>query len=130
MPTRRIFLHGLVAAPLPLFSGALKARAQAASGRFTGASGHATTGTGGIVAQDGVNYVSLAEDFRFDGAPDPKVALGRNGYDPATLLGPLKSDTGAQSYRIPDSIDPAAYNEIWIWCEQFNVPLGSAKLNR
>lgn len=130
MPTRRIFLHGLVAAPLPLFSAVPLARAQSASGKFVGASGHATTGTGGIVTQNGAAYVSLAEDFRFDGAPDPKVALGRDGFDPATLLGALKSDSGAQSYRIPDGIDPAAYNEIWIWCEQFNVPLGSAKLSR
>ena len=129
MPTRRIFVTGLIAVPLPLFSGVLRAQTLA-SGRFTGASGHVTSGTGGLVVQDGATWVSLAEDFRFDGAPDPKVALGRGGYDPSTILGPLKSDSGAQSYRLPESIDPAAYDEIWIWCEQFDVPLGSARLSR
>ena len=25
-------------------------------------------------------------------------------------------------------INPDDYNEVWIWCERFNVPLGVAKL--
>ncbi|MCB1403372.1 MAG: DM13 domain-containing protein, partial [Rhodobacteraceae bacterium] len=67
-------------------------------------------------------------DFAFDGAPDPKVALGQDGYRKDTLLGPLRSETGAQSYALPEGLDPAAYNEIWIWCERFDVPLGVATL--
>ncbi|MEO1000268.1 MAG: DM13 domain-containing protein [Pseudomonadota bacterium] len=97
-------------------------------GTFTGASRHVTTGHGAIIQQDGKWYVSLAEDFFFDGAPDPKVALGNDGYDPDTLLEPLRENTGAQLYEIPASIDVTAYNEIWIWCEQFAVPLGVAAL--
>ncbi|WGH80281.1 DM13 domain-containing protein [Jannaschia ovalis] len=94
-------------------------------GSFTGASGHATNGTAEIA--DG--RVNLLADFRFDGAPDPKVALGRDGYDPATLMGPLAADSGASSYALPAGVDPADYNEVWIWCERFNVPLGVARLN-
>ena len=95
------------------------------TGSFSGASNHVTSGTAEVA--DG--QVNLLADFAFDGAPDPKVALGRDGYDPSTLMGALTSDTGASSYAIPAGIDPAQYNEVWIWCEQFNVPLGVARLN-
>ena len=93
-------------------------------GRFEGASNHRTTGTAEIAG----GQVNLLADFQFDGAPDPKVALGRGGYDPATLMGPLRSDSGASSYTIPAGIDAGAYDEVWIWCERYNVPLGVAKL--
>lgn len=93
-------------------------------GTFQGASNHVTTGTAEIA--DG--KVNLLADFTFDGAPDPKVALGRDGYDANTLMGPLTSNSGASSYQIPAGIDASQYNEVWIWCERFNVPLGVAKL--
>ncbi|MEJ6393290.1 DM13 domain-containing protein [Gymnodinialimonas sp. 2305UL16-5] len=93
-------------------------------GTFQGRSNHVTSGRVEIV--DG--RVNLLDDFFFDGAPDPKVALGNNGYDPSTLMGLLTSNTGASSYQIPDGINPDDYNEVWIWCERFNVPLGVARL--
>ena len=98
-------------------------------GTFTGASNHETRGRAEVVTQGGKSEVILLDDFWFDGAPDPKVALGRNGYDPSTLMGKLRSNTGKQSYAVPAGIDAAQYNEVWIWCERFNVPLGVAKLN-
>ncbi len=121
MQTRRTFLATAAAlAAGPAFAGG-----HGRLGTFTGASNHVTTGTAEIAG----NQVNLLDDFTFDGAPDPKVALGNDGYDPATLMGALRSNTGAQSYAIPAGIDPANYNEVWIWCERFNVPLGVAKLN-
>ena len=94
-------------------------------GTFKGASNHVTTGTAEVAG----NKVNLLGDFTFDGAPDPKVALGKDGYDSSTLMGALTSNNGASSYAIPAGIDPSDYNEVWIWCEKFNVPLGVAKLN-
>lgn len=94
-------------------------------GKFTGASDHKTSGT--VEIADG--KVNLLDDFSFDGAPDPKVALGRDGFLPETLMAPLKSNSGASSYEIPAGLKPEDYNEVWIWCEQYNVPLGVAKLN-
>ncbi len=99
-----------------------------AQGEFRGESGHATGGAAAIVEQDGRFFVSLGRDFSFDGAPDPKVALGRDGYRPEGLLAPLRSGSGAQTYEIPLGLDPREFNEIRIWCEQFNVPLGVARL--
>ena len=119
---RRIFLATVaaVAAAPAAFAGG-----HGRLGKFEGASDHVTTGTAEVA--DG--KVNLLGDFTFDGAPDPKVALGRNGYDASTLMGNLKSNTGAQSYTIPAGIDASQYNEVWIWCERFNVPLGVARLN-
>ena len=94
-------------------------------GSFVGKSNHVTTGTAEIAG----NTITLLDDFTFDGAPDPKVALGNNGYDESTLLAPLQSNKGKQSYTVPASIDTSKYNEVWIWCEKFNVPLGVAKIN-
>jgi hypothetical protein len=29
---------------------------------------------------------------------------------------------------VPAHVDPEAYNEFYVWCEQYNVPLGVADL--
>ncbi|MEM6467072.1 MAG: DM13 domain-containing protein [Pseudomonadota bacterium] len=125
MVSRRMILAGLAATALPKLA---FAQASTRSGMFEGRSQHITKGTARLVIQDGVAEVHLSADFTFDGAPDPKVALGRDGYDPASLMGKLKSLNGASSYTVPASLDATGYNEVWIWCERFNVPLGVAKL--
>ncbi len=94
-------------------------------GTFTGVNNHLVTGTAEIAGTE----VNLLDDFTFDGAPDPKVALGKDGvYDPATIMAPLASDTGASSYIVPEGINSDDYNEVWIWCERFNVGLGVAPI--
>ena len=97
-------------------------------GTFKGKSNHITTGGVKVVKEGGKYRIELQGDFSFDGAPDPKVAMGKNGYDKSTLMGKLKSNSGAQVYKVPASINVDEMNEVWIWCEQFNVPLGVAKL--
>jgi electron transfer DM13 len=122
---RRAFLTLTTAGLAALPANTLFAGGHGSLGTFTGASNHVTTGTAEVAG----NQVNLLDDFTFDGAPDPKVALGKDGFDPKTLMGPLTSNTGASSYAIPAGIDASDYNEVWIWCEKFNVPLGVAKLN-
>lgn len=121
---RRSFLTltvtGLVAASaVPVLAGG-----HGRLGTFTGAARYGIGGTAEIAG----NQVNLLDDFRFGNAPDPKVALGKDGYDSSTLMGLLTNKSGASSYTIPAGINPDDYNEVWIWCEQFNVPLGVAKL--
>ena len=121
MQTRRTFLISAAAlAASPALAGG-----HGRLGTFVGESNHVTTGTAEIAG----DTITLLDDFTFDGAPDPKVALGRDGYDASTLMGALKSNNGKQSYTVPAGINTADYNEVWIWCERFNVPLGVAKLN-
>lgn len=101
------------------------------SGSFTGASGHVTSG-GVTIAKnaDGTATVTLASNFSLDGAPDPRVGLGKNGkYRKGTDLGALKSKDGGQSYIVPANVNIDDLNEVYIWCRQFSVPLGVARVN-
>ena len=100
-------------------------------GTFVGASDHITTGSVEVVKNaDGSHTVILGSDFTFDGAPDPRVGFGKNGkYDKSTGMGILKSNDGKQSYVVPAGIDPSDYNEVYVYCLKFTVPLGVAKLN-
>ena len=119
-----------VAAAAAMLAAASAARAETLkSGEFAGESGHKVSGTVSVESDGSTATLRFSPDFAFDGAPDPKVAFGAGGYDPATLLGPLKGDTGEQVYEIPASLDLTAYNEVWIWCEEFAVPLGMARID-
>lgn len=99
------------------------------SGMFSGLNNHVATGKVELVKTDAGYVIKLGADFTFDGAPDPKIAFGKDGeYDSATLIEPLKSNSGEQSYAVPASIDTSKYNEVYIWCEKFAVGLGVASL--
>ncbi len=98
-------------------------------GSFTGLKGHATTGQVAVVRTAGGWEVHLKDDFTFDGAPDPRIGFGAEGKFAAnTDFEPLRSNTGAQVYTVPAGVDPGAYDEVYIWCRQYSVPLGVAKL--
>ena len=122
-------------APKPEASAGTVTLAQAADARvtargtFVGKSKHVTTGHASIGRVGKQWVVILEDDFTFDGAPDPHVALGNNGYDKNASLALLSSNNGKQVYAIPASLDVGKVNEVWIWCERFAVPLGLAKLN-
>ncbi|MEO0390063.1 MAG: DM13 domain-containing protein [Pseudomonadota bacterium] len=93
------------------------------SGVFSGRTGHVASGHGTLTDMG----VSLARNFWFDGAPDPRVGLGHGGtFDPATDMGALRRNTGAQLYGLPRHLDAAAYDTIVVWCRKFNVPLAVA----
>lgn len=99
------------------------------SGSFKGASNHQTKGKVTVVTEDGQTVVKLNSGFNLDGAPDPKVGFGANGkYDKESKLGALRSNSGAQSYPVPADLDVSGYDEVYIWCEKYSVPLGVAKL--
>ena len=123
MQTRRTFLFAAtgLAVSLPFAGFAQSAK----SGTFTGAQGHVSSGGVQLTGDS----VILLDDFKLDGGPDPKVALGRNGYDASTLMGRLSSFSGRQIYSLPAGVDASDYNEVYIWCERFNVPLAVAKVN-
>ena len=100
------------------------------SGTFTGASDHVTTGGVTVTKNaDGTATVTFDASFSLDGAPDPRVGFGKDGtFIEASDLGKLKQLNGAQSYIVPASIDIDDFNELYIWCLKFGVPLGVASL--
>ena len=114
---------------LALFSVQAYANENLASGTFKGASGHNTSGSVTIVkTSDGIQVV-LGDDFKFDGAPDARVGFGKNGkYDSKSHLELLRSNKGGQIYHVPASLNIDGYNEVYIWCKQYAVSLGVAKI--
>ena len=84
-----------------------------------------------------------AQKFRMAEAPDLKVILSPSANPLAatkppqyalkpgtyTILAPLKSSSGAQSYLIPDSIDLKGMRSVLIWCQKFNATMAWAPLN-
>jgi len=100
------------------------------SGSFIGENKHITTGGVQIVkTADGGAVVILDRNFTLDGAPDPRVGLGKNGkYDGKSDMGVLQNINGLQFYVVPGTVNVDDYNEVYIWCEKFNVSLGVASL--
>jgi hypothetical protein len=100
------------------------------TGTFTGASDHVTTGGVSITKNaDWTSTVTFDSSFSLDGAPDPQVGFGKDGkFIDASNLGVLKNLNGTQSYIVPAAINIDDFNELYIWCVRFAVPLGVAKL--
>lgn len=134
--TIRTFAAVAAIAILGAFSAAIPEPAEAggekvvSQGTFEGRSNHITTG-GATVLKNGAGYILvLEEDFSLDGAPAPTIGFGNSGrFDKATDFTKLNSKTGKQTYQLPANIDPSNYDEVYIWCRDFSVPLGVAKLN-
>ena len=100
------------------------------SGEFIGKSDHITTGGVTVEKISSGIIVRLAADFSLDGAPEPSVGFGKDGkYDPDSDLGDLVLIEGRQTYLLPKEVDYTQYNEIYIWCDKFSVPLGVAAIN-
>jgi hypothetical protein len=85
----------------------------------------------------------FSDDFRTsESAPDLKVAVSPSpsplagSRPPAyplkagsyTVLAPLKSASGAQTYVVPASVDLSRQGSVLIWCEQFNATMAWAPL--
>ena len=101
-----------------------------ATGTFSGANDHITTGGVSIVkTSNGGAIVILDTNFSLDGAPDPSVGFGKDGeYVAATDLGDLGELNGLQVFVVPASVNVDDFNEVYIWCDQFSVSLGVASL--
>ena len=102
----------------------------AATGSFTGANDHITTGGVSIVKTAGGGAVVILDtNFSLDGAPAPSVGFGKDGeYVKASDLGELGELNGLQVFAVPASVNVDDFNEVYIWCDQFNVSLGVASL--
>lgn len=124
---RPLFASILLAASL---AAAAPALAGEGSGSWAGQSNHVTNGSVEVVQTADGWEIRLGTDFDFDGAPDPRIAFGVDGkFAEGTDFEPLQSNTGAQVYRVPEGIDPEAFDTVVLWCRKFSVPLGYAELN-
>jgi len=99
-----------------------------ASGSFEGRSDHVTTGNFSIVRTGSGHVLVLERDFSLDGAPAPTLGFGKDGkFEASSEFTKLESKSGLQVYQLPANIDLADFSELYVWCADFNVPLGVAK---
>jgi hypothetical protein len=97
-----------------------------------------------IKKEGGKQVLVLSSDFKTnDMAPDLKVIFSPSATPLAstkapafplkpgtyTILAPLKSSSGAQSYVIPASIDLSKQGSVLIWCQKFNATMAWAPLH-
>lgn len=95
------------------------------------------SGEWSIIKKDGKTYVKLSSDFRTRNAPDLKIFLsplaasetnGDNATAGSVLVAPLTSNSGAQTYEIPEGVDLTGFKSVLIHCEQYSKLWSAADL--
>lgn len=90
-----------------------------------------------IVKDDSGKHILELSDFTSTAGPDLKVFLVegsslKDGNDVIAgnhvNLGVLKSTSGAQSYVLPEGVDPSNFGSVAIFCEKYTVLFSSADL--
>lgn len=82
-----------------------------------------------IEANDGSKFLRF-ENFKATNGPDLFVYLATDETaSDFVSLGRLKGNIGNQNYLIPPGVDLVNQDTVLIWCKQFSVLFGSAKLN-
>jgi len=83
--------------------------------------------SGKVIVSDG--KIKL-EDVNITMAPDGRVLLTKNSDKASSVSsGALKAFTGSHEYDIPAGTRIDDYDSVVIWCDQFSVPIGQAKLS-
>ncbi|MEM7684562.1 MAG: DM13 domain-containing protein [Paracoccaceae bacterium] len=123
-------ITGLMVGAALFFSATAAFAGGAGKGSFTGLSNHVTKGDVEVIQTADGWEIHLKDSFWFDGAPDPRVGFGKDGkfVDP-TDFEPLRENSGSQVYKVPANINPEDFDEVYIWCRKFSVPLGVASLD-
>ncbi len=101
-----------------------------AEGTFIGLGvGHSAEGQARLIKVADTYYIRFEDDFKITNGPDLLVYFGKNGhYDASAKIAGLKGNVGGQNYEVPAGLNPANYNEVWVWCRAFSVPFGKAIL--
>ena len=97
-------------------------------GVLQGVGGHKASGNVEVKKVGDVTRIAFKDDFLLQDAPAPRLAWGNDGYKRGTIFATLTKFKGAQEFVVPPSTDLTQYNDVWIWCEKFDVPLAVSKL--
>ena len=131
--SRRQFAGLALSAMLVATTGVSSALAgEKRTGSFTGKNGY--TAKGGVTITKnakGQTIIALDNKYKFVGdPPDIKLAFGNKKSDAKRNLvhSKLTHKSGAATFVVPKGAD-ANLGNLYIYCERYNVILGSAKLN-
>lgn len=102
---------------------------QPMAGMLSGSGGHQATGSVVVKKSMNGNTQLVLSEIKVDQVPDGRVYLAKGGdFRNGVELGVLQQFSGTVAFDIPDGIDPAAYDSVVIWCEEFDVEIGRADL--
>lgn len=116
-----------------------------ATGKFTGAGGHALRGTFTLTQQDNGVLMKTSDDFFFDGSPKPGWALfdgiPTDSSDPKVQAVAVNTNFGnlpdgivevrdSQIAIIPQTLNLDAYTTIFLWCYDVPFILGYGSIER
>ncbi len=106
--------------------------AQAMPGQFVSVGSHAVVGTAKIEKREAGTFLVFGDDFLSDAGPDLRLVLrDSTGVTMMEVVAPLKMVQGAQEYQISLANDLLAkFDEIVIYCAQFHVDFGIAKISQ
>ncbi len=106
------------------------------TGTFVGVGEHNVSGTARVVKLANGGRRLVLRSFSTDNGPDLRVWLTKGVIDESSDvtayrgLGRLKRTAGSQSYVIPRGVRIASLRTAIIWCEDFSVLFGAARLSR
>ncbi|MEE8062055.1 MAG: DM13 domain-containing protein, partial [Gemmatimonadales bacterium] len=98
-------------------------------GVFAGVDGHDASGSYQLVQREAGWQVELSDDFRSDRVPDAYIVLARQPdaiTSSSVFVAELDRNNGAQSYQLPEGIDPASFKYVLVWCKKYAVGIGAA----
>jgi len=100
------------------------------TGMFQGLNGYNVSGTAALELNPAGNTLLFDTDFSSQNGPGLFVYLSPNANNVSggVSLGNLKATSGAQSYDIPGSVNPADFEYVIVYCQPFGVPFGNAQL--
>ena len=94
-----------------------------------------TTGTASIIEEHGQKYLQFDNSFTTKSDRNIKVVLHRKSFGLGKIksqeylsLASLKKSHGKQRYLLPRNLNIKEYNQVVIWCENSDSPLGYAIL--
>lgn len=104
------------------------------SGTFSGKEGHSASGGVRLLYRNGQLILEMQSDFNVQGGPDLRVFLsnienGSRVNAEALELSLLKSNSGKQTYVVPENVSISDYQYVNVHCKQYNTTFGSAKFN-
>ena len=104
------------------------------TGKFTALNGEVASGSVALVRlADGRRVLRLL-NTKFGAGPALRVYLvagtvdGNEDVRSFKDLGPLKARSGRQSYAVPASVNTDRYATVVVWCREFSVAFGAARL--
>ena len=97
---------------------------------------HESRGMAKLYKQPDGSMILRLNDFYVEPGPDMYIFVAKAAdiHQPSDLqagyleLSKLKGSEGNQNYPLPDDFDPALYNNVVIWCEEYQVLMAVAPI--